>query len=194
MPAELLQYIQGRNLQKNARFQVVYQCAPVLKKVKASNIISLPMGAWDMMAGEYSSEKVQQRVLARGRQKEVVFLYRREWLENILFQEENRRFMVGLGYKRMDVDYVTERLSFRYQAYANLGAAFPHEIGVLLQYPLEDVCSFVEQEGQGYLLSGYWKVYHRPEYAREIFKLYDRVREEAVMEYVKGYTLNQIII
>ena len=41
---------------------------------------------------------------------------------------------------------------------------FPHEMGVLLGYPVEDVRGFMEQNGQNALYQGYWKVYaHVPD-------------------------------
>ena len=36
---------------------------------------------------------------------------------------------------------------------------FPHEIGVFLGYPLDDVKGFIKNEGKKYLMIGYWKVY-----------------------------------
>lgn len=36
----------------------------------------------------------------------------------------------------------------RYEAYVQKGKAFPHEIGVLLGYPAEDVKGFVVNEGK----------------------------------------------
>ena len=49
---------------------------------------------------------------------------------------------------------------------------------LFLQYPLEDVTSFVENRGKNFLLSGYWKVYHNIEKAKEIFTSYDKAKEE----------------
>ena len=39
------------------------------------------------------------------------------------------------------------------------GGAFPHEIGLFLDYPADDVLAFVEKGGAGCKLCGYWKVY-----------------------------------
>lgn len=36
---------------------------------------------------------------------------------------------------------------------------FPHEIGVFLGYPLEDVVGFIRNRGRNYTCCGYWKAY-----------------------------------
>ena len=47
-----------------------------------------------------------------------------------------------------------------YEAYLNdEHKQFPHEMGLLLGYPIEDVRGFIEHNGCGCLYSGYWKVY-----------------------------------
>lgn len=56
---------------------------------------------------------------------------------------------------------------------------FPHEIGVFLGYPLDDVSSFIAHRGQDCLCSRYWKVYHNPERAQEIFARIDAARAYA---------------
>lgn len=63
------------------------------------------------------------------------------------------------------------------------------EKGIFLQYPLEDVTSFVENKGKNFLLSGYWKVYHNIERAKEIFSSYDKAKEELIKEILNGKTL-----
>ena len=49
----------------------------------------------------------------------------------------------------------------RYRAYMNGSKIFPHEMGLLLGYPVEDVTGFMVHGGKNSLYSGYWKVYAR---------------------------------
>jgi hypothetical protein len=46
------------------------------------------------------------------------------------------------------------------------GKEFPHEVGVFLGYPLEDVIAFEQYAGSGYAYSGYWKTYGNVSAAR----------------------------
>ena len=50
--------------------------------------------------------------------------------------------------------------------------AFPHEIGLFLGYPFEDVMGFIENKGENYLCSGCWKVYSCEQDAKECFCKY----------------------
>lgn len=52
-------------------------------------------------------------------------------------------------------DAVLYELVFRLMRFGE----FPHEIGIFLGYPLEDVVQFEKQNGKGFCYSGYWKVY-----------------------------------
>ncbi|NLM20268.1 MAG: DUF3793 family protein, partial [Peptococcaceae bacterium] len=66
----------------------------------------------------------------------------------------------------------------------------PHEIGVFLGFPCQDVKAFMEyqekisgarsrsqvERGPKLLLNGYWKVYHNPDLASDIFRRYDLAR------------------
>ena len=53
---------------------------------------------------------------------------------------------------------------------------FPHEIGLFLGYPTEDVRGFIKNHGENYKLCGYWKVYSNEDRARAAFESYDRCR------------------
>ena len=50
--------------------------------------------------------------------------------------------------------------------------SFPHEIGIFLGYPLDDVLGFIENKGENCLFCGFWKVYSEPERARRTFEKY----------------------
>ena len=61
-------------------------------------------------------------------------------------------------------------------------------------YPLADVEGFIRNAGRDYLLSGYWKVYHDPDRARELFRAYDRARDCAVRELLQGKGMSEIAV
>ena len=62
--------------------------------------------------------------------------------------------------------------------------AFPHELGVFLEYPLYDIQEFMRQGGKNSKICGYWKVYDREDYAKNIFSLYDDARNELLKQYL----------
>lgn len=55
---------------------------------------------------------------------------------------------------------------------------FPHEMGLLLGYPIEDVVGFMEHSGKEYLYSGYWKVYENV----SIYEIYKKDSENYYRE------------
>ena len=58
--------------------------------------------------------------------------------------------------------------------------SFPHELGLLLGYPVEDVLGFIRNEGRNYLYCGYWKVYGDVDAARITFDRYNQAKEDAI--------------
>lgn len=46
---------------------------------------------------------------------------------------------------------------------------FPHEVGLFLGYPLDDVTGFIEQKGKNYKCCGIWKVYGNEKQTQMLF-------------------------
>ncbi len=110
----------------------------------------------------------------------------------MLKEEKVRRFLGGYGYAHGEPDKDIARLCERMNLYSRKKIPFPHEIGVFLDYPLEDVKAFIRNNGRESLLTGYWKVYHAPERARLIFSAYDKARDSAVNEFLIGKDIKEI--
>lgn len=70
---------------------------------------------------------------------------------------------------------------------------FPHELGLILGYPLCDVTGFIEYQGRNYLYSGYWKIYENLEETRKLFDLYDHIRYYMVKQVEYGKSLEQLM-
>ena len=85
--------------------------------------------------------------------------------------------------------YVREKL----EAHMEGKGDFPHEIGLLLGYPPEDVIGFIENRGQNPLYIGYWKVYSNLEECRKVFAGYDQAREKVIHMVSSGMTVKNIM-
>ncbi|MDE7122430.1 MAG: DUF3793 family protein, partial [Oscillospiraceae bacterium] len=70
---------------------------------------------------------------------------------------------------------------------------FPHEIGIFLGYPIEDVLGFIENHGKNYVFNGYWKVYGNAEQARRTFSNYDKCRMFLCNKLKQGYSIYQAL-
>ena len=183
MSAEtMLHFLNNCTPEEKFGFRVVTQCAPVLKGVKISNLITMKPGGWRKIRAYLKKSRIICIPLYADAEKEVLFLYRYEQLERHLKNREVREFLRSCGYESFEVASVLVRLRRRYRLYAGISKEFPHELGVLLGYPVGDVQGFIDNRGENSLTSRYWKVYQNPKEAEKIFDLYDRVKEQALKE------------
>lgn len=195
MSAEtMLHFLNNCTPEEKFGFRVVTQCAPVLKGVKISNLITMKPGGWRKIRAYLKKSRIICIPLYADAEKEVLFLYRYEQLERHLKNREVREFLRGCGYESFEVASVLVRLRRRYRLYAGISKEFPHELGVLLGYPVGDVQGFIDNRGENSLTSRYWKVYQNPKEAERIFDLYDRVKEQALKEIMCGQPLSHVAV
>ena len=71
-------------------------------------------------------------------------------------------------------------------------SGFPHEIGVFLGYPLEDVVGFMENKGKNYTCSGCWKSYGNPEEAACRFSRYHACTADYLRRFAGGEGVKQL--
>lgn len=195
MSAEtMLSFLQNCTPEAKLGFQVVNQCAPVLKGVKISNLITLRPGGWLQIRKYLRKSRIICVPLYIDGEKEVLFLYRYDRLEAHLKRPDVRQFLQQLGYESFQIADVLKQLRRRYQQYAGVGREFPHELGVLLEYPVADVEGFIKNRGENSLAVRYWKVYQNLQEAERIFRMYDEAKEQALKEIINGYPLCQVAV
>lgn len=181
------------------KLQLGYQCAPVIKNVKASNIIVLPNNMEEWIFSIWNDTEVSVHILCELEEKTVFFFYRKERLYKHLNQKENKQFLKKFGYefpnyfKEKKLYKMLQYLSVRYEKYYKEHGEFPHELGIFLEYPIEDVKGFIVNRGRNSLLTGYWKVYHNLEAAQRVFLKYDLAKEEVVSAIVAGQSLQKVM-
>ena len=91
---------------------------------------------------ELADKGVTMMILKAVNGKALIYIYRSADLEKVLMCEDVRQLLRACGYSRFDVSGALDTLKAR----LNDIDAFPHEIGVFLGYPLEDVKGFIENE------------------------------------------------
>lgn len=190
----MLAFLANCSIERQLEFRIVTQCAPVLKGKKISNLITVKPGQWHQVKRYLRDTRIICTLVYADKDKEVLFLYRFSMLEEHLKKPGVRQFLKRNGYLDMSISAVFIRLRRRYQRYAGGLEGFPHELGVLLEYPVADVESFIENRGQNCLMERYWKVYHDLEEAQRRFRMYDEARENAMEEILAGYPLLQVAI
>ncbi|QDW73800.1 DUF3793 family protein [Lachnospiraceae bacterium KGMB03038] len=193
MPVEVISYMMAeRNASRRLQFQLALQCGPFLKGMKKGSITNIERQdlkeLWKILAGT----GIAFRVLAAHKGKYLILFYRRREMEEHLNRPDILEFLEGYDYKSGRFEELLAHLALRVRQHSCEGIGFPHEIGVFLDYPLEDVTSFIQMGGKHSLLTGYWKVYHNPEQARMTFLAYDKARYSAVNEFLAGRTIQDI--
>ena len=114
-------------------------------------------------------------------------------LKEYLERNEIRAFIRKCGYNVSDINQIFPVFVRRYMKYMELKQDFPHELGLLLGYPIEDVEGFIANNGKNYLHSGYWKVYKDAETKIRLFRDYEKVQTEIVRMLYEGIDIMSII-
>lgn len=171
---------------------IALQCSLVLSGIKPSNLLIYSNHCEGCISEELKNTGAEHMKLYTGSKESVSIIFNREKLEKALLDEENRKFIKQYGYEDFSVNSVIEKLAGRYTGFKEGRAEFPHEMGIVLGYPLEDVSGFIENNGKNYLYSGYWKVYKNAEEKIQLFKIYKDIKKYFVEQIENGRQIHQI--
>lgn len=175
--------------------KAAYHVAPVLLGIKPAGLFSvLRREANDSEIEKFNRQAAKKgltmRIMCMCNERTLIMLYNKKSLAEQLRSEKNAALLSHYGYSNsMPLENILERLASR----ITLGDDFPHEIGIFLGYPLEDVCGFIENSGQNFKLCGYWKVYGDIEKARRTFENYDKCRKFLCNKLYQGADIYQAL-
>lgn len=161
-------------------------CMPVLAGIKAANMMTVTKADFTYIKGLLTGSGISCCFGGEGAQRGIAYLYREEMLREYVQRKEQLSFLREYGYETVSLGGMLACLWNRLSLYREGKSEFPHEIGVFLEYPLPDVQGFVENSGQNYLFSGYWKVYQDAQEAAAKFRQYDLCRQQAVQAVFRG--------
>jgi hypothetical protein len=173
--------------------ELAMQCAPLITGMKISNLFSIGLDAYKAMYDilENSGISVYQMGLLDGR---VLFLlYQENQLTSYLSRKDVAELLTRFGYDNVTPDCILDTCCRRYQKYMLEKKDFPHELGLILGYPPEDVEGFVSQQGKNSLYTGYWKVYKDPEAKKALFDRFEYAKESLIHLLSCGIGMKEII-
>lgn len=173
------------------------QCAPTLAGIKPANLFRMrgleearrSADQWDRQLKELG---IRVKVLKEYPDADacVIYVCRCQWLERILQDEANREFLQEMGYPTMQpagaLDHLNERLGTE--------GEYPHEIGVFLGYPLQDVKGFIENHGKNYTYCGQWKCYGDPADAQRCFDCYQACTDTFKRMNAQGVPVMRLVV
>lgn len=192
MSQEIYEIVKGMDLE-NIETQLALQCAPLITGLKVSNLLIIPKGNEEVVKRILNRTGISFYRLIQTKTKTTFLLFRRNELEEFLSDENVRNVFMKAGYKSLQIGKILRTFSLRYEAYMQGDKSFPHEMGLLLGYPVEDVVGFVENNGKNFLYSGYWKVYENQKAKVKLFDKFKVAEETLIHLLSNGLSMSDII-
>ena len=176
---------------------LVQLCAPTLAGLKTGNLF----------AAEYHSpQEVRDQVrrlnrvlvprglrampMRYGKARALIYVYRPDRLQKDLMDEQAKSLLREQGYDGLAPAGCLSRLRQR----LTQEPEFPHEIGLFLGYPPDDVEGFIRWGAQCYKCVGDWKVYGDEAQARRLFDQYRRCTRAYQALWRRGKTVEQLAV
>lgn len=199
--------------------KVVKHCAPVLTGIKPASMFSCPLKsaqccgnpactslklvdfllAYGDCRARLSRLGIEMTILDQRERSVLVFVYRPSHLLRTISSKESAELLGTLGYDASDVNKSLSILAQRIDV-ANPSSgrrrtcSFPHEIGVFLGYPVEDVIGFMENQGDNYLVCGCWKAYSNASDAITCFCRYEECTQDLVCRHEAGTRIDELVL
>ena len=187
----------AKNQTEAQRFEqtLAFHGAPSMAGIKPADLFSWAgapedtAALIDCFAREMARTGIQVRRLCFCRGRSLILVYRPNRLQEHLEQEEIYTLLRRDGYPvEGGLEAMLDHLARRILE----SSGFPHEVGLFLGYPVEDVVGFQEHDGRDFKFSGLWKVYSDVERAQECFRRYSCCRQGLCRRLESGCPLNKI--
>ena len=178
--------------------ELVVQCgAPTLAGLKTGSLFVCPCETQEGLVAEL--QRINRALSPCGlrimplrfsAERALLYLFRPKRLEKDLQCPCAKKILTDAGYQDAGLGKCMQCLIRRLQG----GEDFPHEIGLFLSYPPEDVQGFIENRAQNYKVIGVWKVYGDEEKARKTFAQYKKCTESYCRAFRAGKKLEQLAV
>lgn len=175
---------------------IVTHCSPTLANLKTGSLFTVK----DKKETVLRDVRVLNRRITRfglrmvplrvSDASSLLYLYRPARLRADLETPQARGILAGKGYHVSD----SERCVADIAKHIREDDEFPHEIGLFLSYPPEDVLGFMNDPKTGVKAVGTWKVYGDQARAEKTFRMYERCTAVYRNAVSLGSTLEQLIV
>lgn len=176
---------------------VVRHCSPTLAKMKTGNMFSCTVGEREELytfirALNQTLVKKGLRVLPlRVREgRALIYVYRPKRLKRDLSHAMSAQLLEERHYDPSS----SERGVLRLMQRLNESEEFPHEIGLFLGYPPEDVVGFIEHRASKFKCVGTWKVYGDARAAQNTFRKYQKCTSIYCTQYARGKSIERLTV
>lgn len=176
---------------------VIRHCAPTLAGIKTGNLFTCPFESRERLIKDIRA--MNRTLVPKGLRvlplrywsgRALIYVFRPKELKCDLCQADAACLLSGFGYETGGCDQCVKVLISR----LNAGEEFPHEIGLFLGYPPEDVRGFVENRSRNFKCAGYWKVYGDEAAARQRFSQYDKCTTCYCKQFRCGASIDRLAV
>ena len=172
-------------------------CAPTLAGIKTGSMFSCDYADPDALRDDM--RRMNRLLRPKGLRilplryrngTALLYVYRPDQLRHDVDCPAAREILRRSGYENKGCEECVCVLKRKLQS----GEAFPHEVGLFLSYPPEDVRGFIENHARNYKLIGYWKVYGDETSARSTFDRYKKVTDCYCRSLKAGMSLPELVV
>lgn len=176
---------------------LIVHCAPTLAGIKCAGLFNhyyaSPNGAIKELSGisqKLSAKGVQIEALTWRKEAVLIYLYRPTLVERQLRKPGVRELLQKYDYPSEGITEYLQQLKKRIRE----NQCFPHEIGIFLGYPLEDVIGFIENRGKNCKYCGFWKVYCNEEETKKYFTRLEKCNSIYSQIFAAGRSLIEMTV
>ena len=171
-------------------------CAPTLAGLKTGSMFSCAFPSREALDGRV--RELNRRLLPKGLRvlplrffagRGLIYVYRPEQLARDLSESAAETLLAGFGYPCGRPGLCLAALMRRLRQ----GGEFPHEIGLFLGYPAEDVLGFIEQR-ESSTYAGCWRVYGDEKKAQKTFARFKKCTDLYCAEYRRGKSVEALAV
>lgn len=175
---------------------LAFHCGPALAGIKASNLVSLSFCDYPNLfqdLKEYNKKMnrhgIHLRIVCRCSKRLLVLVYRNKQLNQAVYDKLKFNYLQKTGYPSSNnLEDILKYLETRFE----VSNQFPHEIGIFLGYPMEDVMGFCMYKGKHFKIDGYWKVYGDEKATAMLFERYTKCRTAICHHIYNGSSIVQL--
>lgn len=176
---------------------VIRFCSPTLAGMKTGSLFNMPyenkrqvLAFVGWFNRNLSSKGIEMRVLRFSENKCLVYVFRPDMLRKDLSRHFSMMILTSQGYDKYDMEECINTLSQKLRNKKE----FPHEIGLFLGYPPEDVQGFICNKGKCSKCTGCWKVYGDIDKALSVFRKYKKCSQVYYSKWLNGFSLRKLTV
>ena len=171
-------------------------CSPALAGIKPASLVSASRARFPDLPRQlrayrdaFAPRGLRFEIVCTCRERYLLLVYQEAQLTRRLREPRVQHMLAAFGYPAgQPLPALLAQLRRRIVQ----ADGFPHEIGLFLGYPVEDVAGFIRHAGRGCKLCGYWKVYGDAEAASKLFDRLTRVCRAVTKRVEQGESLLQV--